>query len=79
MAEYIFASGAVDPIPADAGGRRWFPIDFGPHHLRCIEIADQVVPQYRAADARHTGCTSHTAKRWSAAYEGAKLALDAGS
>lgn len=43
--------------------------------FRCTEIADQAVPEYRAADARHSGCTSHTAKRWQAAWDAACIAL----
>lgn len=42
---------------------------------RCTAIADKVVPAYRADHARHTGCTSHTAKRWQAAWDGAWHAL----
>jgi hypothetical protein len=40
-----------------------------------LSIADQVVPTYRAPNARHTGCSSHTAKRWQAAYDAARIAL----
>ncbi len=43
--------------------------------FRCTEIADQVVPEYRADNAQHTGCGSHTAKRWQAAWDAACVAL----
>lgn len=41
---------------------------------RCVEIADQVVPQYRD-DAKVYSCTGTYAKQWSAAYNGAMIAL----
>ncbi|WP_304617847.1 hypothetical protein [Paracoccus sp. (in: a-proteobacteria)] len=37
------------------------------------QIADQIVPEYRAKGAAYS-CSSHTAKRWSAAYDAALLA-----
>lgn len=41
------------------------------------QIADQVVPQYRAPGSRYP-CHGIVAKRWGAAYEAAALALGAG-
>ena len=40
---------------------------------RCGEIADRLVPGFRVTAKR--SCTGHYAKRWEAAYEGARLAL----
>lgn len=39
---------------------------------RCLEIADKVEPKYRGEGK---SCTSHSAKRWSAAYSAAEIAL----
>ena len=41
---------------------------------RCTAIADQAVPAYRNGK-RSYSCTSHTAKRWQAAWDGACIAL----
>ncbi len=41
---------------------------------RCTEIADTVVPEYRSGSS-HPSCTSPTAKRWQAAWDGACVAL----
>lgn len=41
---------------------------------RCVEIADQVVPEYRNGK-RPASCTGHHAKRWQAAWDGACVAL----
>jgi len=41
---------------------------------RCVEIADTVVPQYRSGK-RNYSCTGGMAKRWLAAFEGARIAL----
>ena len=41
---------------------------------RRLEIADQVVPAYRIGP-RYYSCSGHIAKQWSAAYEGARIAL----
>lgn len=40
---------------------------------RYAAIADQVVPEYRGD--RVYSCTGHCAKRWNAAYDGARIAL----
>lgn len=42
---------------------------------RCTEIADRVEPGFRVTGQR--SCASHSAKRWNAAYEAARLALSA--
>lgn len=42
--------------------------------IRCTEIADQVVPEYRDGK-RSYACHGHTAKRWQAAWDGACIAL----
>ena len=39
-----------------------------------VQIADQVVPEYRAKGAAYS-CSGHTAKRWSAAHDAALIAL----
>lgn len=39
---------------------------------RYAAIADQVVPEYRGG--RLYSCTGHYAKRWGAAYDGARIA-----
>ena len=41
---------------------------------RCTIIADAVVPEYRLAE-KERSCTGHWAKRWSAAYAAAEMAL----
>ena len=41
---------------------------------RCTQIADAVVPEYRAGKRSYT-CTGRVAKRWQAAWEGACIAL----
>lgn len=41
---------------------------------KAAEIADQVVPQYRKKGGSYS-CSSHTARRWSAAANGAAIAL----
>ncbi|NLS27976.1 hypothetical protein S2M10_29780 [Sphingomonas sp. S2M10] len=41
---------------------------------RCCQIADRVVPEYRVGTRSHS-CCGTTAKRWSAAFEGAALAI----
>ena len=41
-------------------------------HVRCREIADQVVPEYRTG---RYPCHGTYAKRWGAAWQGACLAL----
>jgi len=48
-------------------------------NARAIEIADRVVPEYRntASGAPSYSCSGHTAKRWEAAFDGARLALGA--
>ncbi|SFR86876.1 hypothetical protein [Sphingomonas jatrophae] len=43
-------------------------------NTRCAEIADKVVPEYRSGQRTYP-CHGHTAKRWDAAYEGARSAL----
>lgn len=42
---------------------------------RCAKIADMVVPQYRNGEKSYS-CTGGVAKRWLAAFEGARMALD---
>lgn len=39
----------------------------------CAAIADQVVPAFRVT--RKSSCTGWTAKRWSAAYEAARISF----
>lgn len=56
-------------------GEAWIKPADDDRATRCTEIADQVVPEYRADNARHTGCGTHTAKRWQAAWDGACIAL----
>lgn len=41
---------------------------------RCVAIADRVVPQYRDGKVIYS-CGGLYAKRWQAAYDGAKLAF----
>lgn len=41
---------------------------------RCTQIADAVVPEYRAGK-RSYSCTGRVAKRWQAAWDGACIAL----
>jgi len=41
---------------------------------RCVQVADTVVPQYRNAK-RSYSCTGGMAKRWAAAFDGARIAL----
>jgi hypothetical protein len=41
---------------------------------RCTQIADTVVPEYRAGK-RSYSCTGRVAKRWQAAWDGACIAL----
>lgn len=43
-------------------------------NARLVALADQVIPAYRAEGSRYS-CTSHTAKRWQAAYDGAAAAI----
>lgn len=45
-----------------------------PLEQRCIDIADQVVPEYRT-QGRYHACGSHTAQRWQTAWDGACSAL----
>ncbi len=40
---------------------------------RCTQIADVVVPEYRGG--KDYSCTGRVAKRWQAAWDGARLAL----
>lgn len=46
----------------------------GPLERRCVAIADEAVPAYRHG-VRPYSCTGHTAKRWQAAYDAARIAL----
>jgi hypothetical protein len=41
---------------------------------RCTQIADAVVPQYRA-EGKSYSCAGGVAKRWQAAWDGAAVAL----
>ena len=41
---------------------------------RCVDIADQVVPEYRGRIPAPS-CTGIYAKRWQAAYDGARIAI----
>ena len=41
---------------------------------RCTQIADRVVPEYRAGRKSYS-CTGGVAKRWQAAWDGACIAL----
>lgn len=45
-------------------------------NARCCAIADQVEPRYRIRQ-RSYSCTGHVAKLWGAAYEGARVAIEA--
>jgi hypothetical protein len=45
-----------------------------PLHIRCIEIADCVVPQYRNSKNSYS-CGGPVAKRWQSAFDAAKIAL----
>jgi hypothetical protein len=71
----------------DDGDRRDLVEISGPSHIkimgtgeaetidqRCTQIADQAVPKYRNRRGNYT-CTSHTAQRWQAAWDGACIAL----
>jgi hypothetical protein len=40
----------------------------------CTQIADRVVPEYRARNKSYS-CTGGVAKRWQAAWDGACIAL----
>ncbi|AOR76559.1 hypothetical protein [Novosphingobium resinovorum] len=56
---------AVEPAPAKSLVKR------------CTEIADKVVPKYRnPPKGRSYSCSSHTAKLWQAAWDGACVALN---
>jgi len=43
-------------------------------NTHCTQVADMVVPQYRDGKKSYS-CTGGVAKRWGAAFEGARLAL----
>jgi hypothetical protein len=43
---------------------------------QCTAIADKVVPQYRNPPrGRMYSCSSHTASKWQAAWDGACIAM----
>jgi hypothetical protein len=48
--------------------------DIAALNTRCTQIADQVVPEYRARNKSYS-CTGGMAKRWQAAWDGACAAL----
>ena len=76
---YHHCTRAEDVEPCDGGAaKREAEVRYKQQRAeRCTEIADRVVPQYRDDNQRQPGysCTSHTAKRWQAAWDGAMVAL----